>query len=57
MWNEHLTNYLKNEFDVEKVTNGAVQWIREWFAENNGTAKGTAPSLVHSANGGKALLV
>ena len=48
MWNQHLTNYLKNEFDVEKVTEGAIAWIRDWFAENGPTS----PAVI-GLSGGK----
>lgn len=48
MWNEHLTNYLKNEFDVGKVTEGAIRWIQDWFAENGPTS----PAVI-GLSGGK----
>lgn len=48
MWNEHLTNYLKNDFDVAGVTERVIKWIQDWFAEN-----GPESPAVIGLSGGK----
>lgn len=33
-WNEHLSEYLKANFNPGKVSEAAIKWVREWFEKN-----------------------